>query len=313
MAALTESVRLELDGDVAVVVIDNPPVNALSHHVRQGILDGMTQAAADPAVAAIVLICDGRTFIAGADITEFGGPPKGPSLQAAQDAMENSPKPVVAAVHGTALGGGLEVAMCAHYRVADAKARFGLPEVKLGLLPGAGGTQRLPRVTGVPKALEMMTSGEPIGAEEALECGLVDEIVGDLRAGAVAFARRVVAEGRPLLQDPRPRRQGGRRRSPGVRRLPGLDRPQDPGLPGPRVQHPLHRGRGHQAVRGGPGGRAPAVRRADVGHPVEGPAVLLLRRAGGGQGARHAPRHPGAAGRTGSACWGPAPWAAASP
>ena len=200
MADLTESVKLEHDGDVAVVVVDNPPVNALSHHVRQGILDGMTQAAADPAVAAIVLICEGRTFIAGADITEFGGAPKPPSLQAAQDAMENCPKPVVAAVHGTALGGGLEVAMCAHYRVADARARFGLPEVKLGLLPGAGGTQRLPRVTGVPKALEMMTSGEPIGAEEALECGLIDEIVSDLRGGAVAFARRVVAEGRPLLK-----------------------------------------------------------------------------------------------------------------
>ncbi len=200
MADLTESVKLELDGDVAVVVVDNPPVNALSHHVRQGILDGMTQAAADPAVTAIVLICEGRTFIAGADITEFGGAPKPPSLQAAQDAMESCPKPVVAAVHGTALGGGLEVAMCAHYRVADARARFGLPEVKLGLLPGAGGTQRLPRVTGVPKALEMMTSGEPIGADEALECGLIDEIVTDLRGGAVAFARRVVAEGRPLLK-----------------------------------------------------------------------------------------------------------------
>ncbi len=198
MAELTESVRMERDGDVAVVIIDNPPVNALSHHVRQGILDGMTAAGADDAVAAIVLICDGRTFIAGADITELGGPPKGPSLQAAQDAMENCPKPVVAAVHGTALGGGLEVAMCAHYRVADEAARFGLPEVKLGLLPGAGGTQRLPRVTGVPKALEMMTSGEPIGAAEALECGLIDEIVGELRAGAVAFARQAAAEGRPL-------------------------------------------------------------------------------------------------------------------
>jgi 3-hydroxyacyl-CoA dehydrogenase len=198
MPALTQSVRLELDGDVGVVIVDNPPVNALSHHVRQGILDGMTRAAADPGVNAIVLVCDGRTFIAGADITEFGGPPQGPSLQAAQDAMENCPKPVVAAVHGTALGGGLEVAMCAHYRVADAGARFGLPEVKLGLLPGAGGTQRLPRVTGVPKALEMMTSGEPIGADEALACGLVDEIVTDLRSGAVAFARRIAAEGRPL-------------------------------------------------------------------------------------------------------------------
>lgn len=204
MTALTESVTLELDGEgtarVAVITIDNPPVNALSHHVRQGILDGMTQAAADESVAAIVLICTGRTFIAGADITEFSSAPKPPSLQAAQAAMEDCVKPVVAAIHGTALGGGLEVAMCAHFRVADAGARFGLPEVKLGLLPGAGGTQRLPRVTGPAKALEMMTSGDPIGSAEALECGLVDEVVADLRQGAIDFARKVVAEGRPLTR-----------------------------------------------------------------------------------------------------------------
>ncbi|MEZ5231083.1 MAG: enoyl-CoA hydratase/isomerase family protein, partial [Acidimicrobiales bacterium] len=186
MSQLTESVRLEREGDVALVVVDNPPVNALSHHVRQGILDGVTQAT-DSDAKAIVIICDGRTFIAGADITEFGSAPKGPSLQAVQDAMENSPKPVVAAIHGTALGGGLEVALCAHFRVADAGAKFGLPEVKLGLLPGAGGTQRLPRVTGVEKALDMMTSGDQIGTDEALDCGLIDEIADDLRAGAVAF------------------------------------------------------------------------------------------------------------------------------
>ncbi len=199
MSQLTESVRLEREGDVALVVIDNPPVNALSHHVRQGILDGVTQAEASDATA-IVVICAGRTFIAGADITEFGGAPKGPSLQAVQDAMENCSKPVVAAVHGTALGGGLEVALCAHFRVADAGARFGLPEVKLGLLPGAGGTQRLPRVTGVAKALEMMTSGDQIGTDEALACGLVDEVVADLRAGAVAFAAKVAAEGAELTR-----------------------------------------------------------------------------------------------------------------
>ncbi|MDH4146019.1 MAG: 3-hydroxyacyl-CoA dehydrogenase NAD-binding domain-containing protein [Acidimicrobiia bacterium] len=203
MTELTQSVRLDLDGDggstIAVIAIDNPPVNALSHHVRQGIADGMNQAAANPDVAAIVLVCAGRTFIAGADITEFGGPPKGPNLLDAMATMEDCPKPVVAAIHGTALGGGLEVAMCAHFRVAVPSARFGLPEVKLGLLPGAGGTQRLPRVTGVAKALELMTSGDQIGAAEALECGLVDEVVdGELRAGAVAFARRVVAESRPL-------------------------------------------------------------------------------------------------------------------
>ena len=201
MPELTESVSLETRGATALVIVDNPPVNALSHHVRQGLLDGMTQAADDDAITAIVLICRGRTFIAGADITEFGKPPQGAPLPDVQRAMEDCAKPVIAAVHGTALGGGLEVAMCAHYRVSDPGARFGLPEVKLGLLPGAGGTQRLPRVTGAAKALQMMTSGDPIGADEALDCGLVDEIVtDDLEAGAIAFAERVVAEGRPLLR-----------------------------------------------------------------------------------------------------------------
>ncbi|HUF84652.1 MAG TPA: 3-hydroxyacyl-CoA dehydrogenase NAD-binding domain-containing protein [Acidimicrobiia bacterium] len=198
MPQLTSSVSLETSDGVALVTVDNPPVNALSHHVRQGILDGVQAASGDDDVDAIVLICAGRTFIAGADITEFGGAPKPPELKDAQDAMENCPKPVVAAIHGTALGGGLEVAMCAHYRVAVDGAQFGQPEVKLGLLPGAGGTQRLPRVTGVPKALEMCVIGDPIDTDEALECGLIDEVVDDLRSGAIAFARKVVAEGRPL-------------------------------------------------------------------------------------------------------------------
>ncbi len=208
MAALTESVRLETvtsNGvDVALVIVDNPPVNALSWHVRQGLSDGMTQAVADGAKA-IVLICDGRTFIAGADISEFGGnTPQAASLQEVQAAMEDAPVPVIAAIHGTALGGGLEVALCAHYRVAVSTAKFGLPEVNLGLLPGAGGTQRLPRLTGVPKALEMTTTGRHIGTGEALECGLVDQVVeGDhaaLRAAAIAFAERAVAENMPLAR-----------------------------------------------------------------------------------------------------------------
>tara|TARA_B100000700_G_scaffold151217_2_gene167951 strand:- start:592 stop:2667 length:2076 start_codon:yes stop_codon:yes gene_type:complete len=199
MTQLSQSVKLEFDNDVALIRIDNPPVNALSHHVRQGLLDGMTQAENSDATA-IVVICEGRTFIAGADITEFSGPPKPPSLQDAQDAMENCSKPVIAAVHGTALGGGLEVALCAHYRVGVSESKYGLPEVKLGLLPGAGGTQRLPRVTGAAQALQMMTSGDPISAGDALECGLIDEIVEDLESGAVAFARRAVAEGLPLLR-----------------------------------------------------------------------------------------------------------------
>jgi 3-hydroxyacyl-CoA dehydrogenase len=199
MTALTKSVDLERRGRVAVITVNNPPVNALSQHVRQGLRDGVSQAVADPAVAAIVITCAGRTFIAGADITEFGKPPQAPSLHEVLDLIEGSPKPVVAAVHGTALGGGLEVTLACHYRVGVKDARFGLPEVKLGLLPGAGGTQRLPRVVGVEKALGMMVSGDPIRADDALKSGLIDEIVeGDLTAAGVAFAEKVVNEKRPL-------------------------------------------------------------------------------------------------------------------
>ena len=199
MTALTQSVSLDRRGRVAVITVNNPPVNALSQHVRQGLRDGITQAGADPAVAAIVITCAGRTFIAGADITEFGKPPKEPSLHEVLDLIEGSPKPVVAAVHGTALGGGLEVTLACHYRIGDKAARFGLPEVKLGLLPGARGTQRLPRVVGVEKALQMIVSGDPIRADEALQHGLIDEIAdGDLTAAGVAFAERVVSDKRPL-------------------------------------------------------------------------------------------------------------------
>ena len=203
MTVLTESVRLKTEGDVALIVIDNPPVNALSWHVRQGLNDGFSQAIENGAKA-IVVICDGRTFIAGADISELGGEPKGPGLGKTQSSMEDSIVPVIAAIHGTALGGGLEVALCAHYRVALDSAKFGLPEVNLGLLPGAGGTQRLPRLTGIPKALEMMTSGRHIGTDEALECGLVDEVtsgdLADLRTAAVAFANRAIDESMPLAR-----------------------------------------------------------------------------------------------------------------
>src|ERR671937_2921178 len=199
MTALTKSVDLERRGRVAVITVNNPPVNALSQHVRQGLRDGVTQAVADAAVSAIVIACAGRTFIAGADITEFGKPPQAPGLHEVLDLIESSPKPVVAAVHGTAFGGGLEVTLACHYRVGVKDARFGLPEVKLGLLPGAGGTQRLPRVVGVEKALSMMVTGDPIRADDALKSGLIDEIVeGDLAAAGVAFAEKVLNERRPL-------------------------------------------------------------------------------------------------------------------
>src|SRR5580765_4873726 len=199
MAKITQSVDLSSRGRVAVLTVDNPPVNALSQHVRKGLHDGIKQAIADSAVQAIVIVCSGRTFIAGADITEFGKPPVEPGLFAVLDMIEGSPKLVVSAIHGTALGGGLEVTLACHYRVGVKSARFGLPEVKLGILPGAGGTQRLPRVVGPQKALQMIVSGDPIGADEALKVGLIDEIVdGDLTAAGVAFAEKALNEKRPL-------------------------------------------------------------------------------------------------------------------
>src|SRR2546426_3368656 len=199
MTAITKSVDLDRRGRVAVLTVNNPPVNALSQHVRQGLYEGLKQAISDSAVQAMVIVCAGRTFIAGADITEFGKPPADPSLHTVLDIIEASPKLVVAAIHGTALGGGLEVTLACHSRVGVKDARFGLPEVKLGLLPGAGGTQRLPRVVGVETALQMIVSGEPIGADAALTHGLIDAIVeGDLTAAGVAFAEKVVSERQPL-------------------------------------------------------------------------------------------------------------------
>ncbi|HLK26366.1 MAG TPA: enoyl-CoA hydratase-related protein, partial [Caulobacteraceae bacterium] len=200
MAAINEVTEYSLEDGVGVITLNSPPVNALSFNVRDGLAGGMAKGLADEGAKSIVIICEGRTFIAGADITEFGGAQRGASLYDVQDAIENSPKPVIAAIHGTALGGGLEVALACHYRVAVPSARCGLPEVNLGLLPGAGGTQRLPRIVGPEKAMEMMTSGQHVPAKECLAMGLVDELVdeGNLRQGAIAFATKVVAEKRPL-------------------------------------------------------------------------------------------------------------------
>ncbi|MDA9406969.1 3-hydroxyacyl-CoA dehydrogenase NAD-binding domain-containing protein [Bradyrhizobium sp. CCBAU 45384] len=194
-------VQLEIHDTIAVITINSPPVNALSADVRNGLFESFQRVLVSDAQA-VVLICEGRTFIAGADITEFGGHIKGAGLSQVQEAMENSSKPVIAAIHGTALGGGLELALCAHYRVAMRSAKIGLPEVALGLIPGAGGTQRLPRIVGVEKALEMVTSGRHVPAQEALAMGLVDELVeeGKLKEGAIAFACKVVAEGKPLVK-----------------------------------------------------------------------------------------------------------------
>ncbi|HEY4344097.1 MAG TPA: enoyl-CoA hydratase/isomerase family protein, partial [Parvibaculum sp.] len=200
MTAINEVGDLTIEGDVAVLTLNSPPVNALSGPVRTAIDGGIRQALANDAAKAIVLICEGKTFIAGADITEFGKAPTGPSLFDALAMIENSPKPVIAAIHGTALGGGLEVALTCNYRVAVPSAKCGLPEVNLGLLPGAGGTQRLPRIVGAEKALEMVTSGQHVPAKAAKDMGLIDELTeeGKLREGAIAFARKVVAEKRPL-------------------------------------------------------------------------------------------------------------------
>lgn len=199
------SVTMEKDGDVAVIIVNNPPVNALSWHVRQGLEDNFTAALADDSVKAIVLRCAGATFIAGADISEFGKPPRGPDFNAVLNSIEAASKPVVAAIHGTALGGGLETALVCHYRVAVPSAKLGVPEVKLGLLPGAGGTQRLPRIIGVEAAATMTSTGDPVPAPKAKEMGLVDELAGEdsLAADAIAFARAKIADGpRPTRERP---------------------------------------------------------------------------------------------------------------
>ncbi len=203
MKKLSQSVSYEVKDGVAVLTSDNPPVNALSYHVRQGLADGLEMAQSDEDAKAVVLHCEGRTFFAGADITEFGNPdvPGAPWITVVIEAFEASSKPVVAAIHGTALGGGCETALGCHYRVAVQSAKLGQPEVKLGIIPGAGGTVRLPRVMGVQKALEMMISGNPISAQQALAGGLVDEIVeGDLLSGAITFANKVIRENRPLAR-----------------------------------------------------------------------------------------------------------------
>ena len=183
-------------GAVAVITIDSPPVNALSHAVRSGIAEQLAKIKAEGGAKAIVLMCGGRTFVAGADITEFGKPPKLPGLSQVIAELENSAVPVIAAIHGTVLGGGLELALGCHYRVATPDAKWGLPEVKLGLVPGAGGTQRLPRAIGAENALRVIVTGAHMPAKTGLEQGLFAEIVsGDLKAGAVAFAEKVAAKG----------------------------------------------------------------------------------------------------------------------
>src|SRR4029077_11892365 len=203
---MNELVSLRIEDQVAVVTISNPPVNAISPGVPEGLPRSLAAADADPAALAIVVIGAGRTFIAGADIREFGKVVSGEkprrSLLPLLLEIEDCAKPVIMAIHGTAFGGGLEVAMAGHYRVIASSAQVGQPEVKLGLIPGAGGTQRLPRLAGVAKAVEMCAFGTSVKAQEALAAGIVDRIIdGDLRAGAVAFAREIAGKPGPRTRD----------------------------------------------------------------------------------------------------------------
>ena len=195
-------ITTERHGDILVIVSNNPPVNALGAAVRIGLAQGLKEALADDTIKAVVVRCDGRTFFAGADITEFTKPPVEPMLPGVIDAFEASPKPVIAAIHGTALGGGCEVTLGCHYRIAVPSAKIGTPEVKLGLLPGAGGTQRLPRVAGIETAVELCAGGSPISASRALAVGLIDKLAGEdsLASDAITFARECIAKG------PRPSR-----------------------------------------------------------------------------------------------------------
>ena len=203
---MNDLVQLTKENGIGVITINNPPVNALSPGVPEGISEALDLISGDDSVRAAVLIGGGRTFVAGADIKEFGkmtsGKPRGAGLLPLLLKIEDSSKPVIVAIHGTAFGGGLELAMAGHYRVAVSTAQVGQPEVKLGIIPGAAGTQRLPRLAGVAKALEMCATGNPIKADEALKFGIVDRIIeGDLLAGAVAFAREVADKPAPKTRE----------------------------------------------------------------------------------------------------------------
>ena len=203
---MSDSIEYELKGDIAILRANNPPVNALGHAVRSGLIAGLERAESE--AKAVLIVGAGRTYFAGADIKEFGKPLLEPGLPGVCTRIERSPLPVISAIHGTALGGGLEVALGTHYRIAVPSAKVGLPEVHLGILPGAGGTQRLPRLVGADKAIEMITSGRHVSAPEALELGILDEVEeGEVEAIGLAYAQRILDAGlgpRPVGQMPRP-------------------------------------------------------------------------------------------------------------
>ncbi len=189
--------RVDLEGDIAVITVNNPPVNTITAGVRAGLRDALAQLAALPQARAVLLLCEGSTWFSGADIGEFSGPPKEAEYRELFRQLEQCKLPVVAALHGTALGGGLEISLACHYRIAAPSARMGLPELTLGIIPGAGGTQRMPRLIGAEKALELMFAGRPIEAPQAVEYGFIDALIeGDLRAGALAWTRELVKQGK---------------------------------------------------------------------------------------------------------------------
>ena len=194
---MTQPISVAIESGIAVITIDSPPVNAISAAIRRGLLSITRDLAVNSQVKAVVLHCAGRTFMAGADISEFGGVMAPPDLRNVLTEFESLPQPIVVALHGTALGGGVEVALAGHYRIADRAAKLGFPEITLGVVPGAVGTQRLPRLIGAEKALRMFMDGKPVGAEDAKALGLVDEIAeGDLRTAAIAYAKQLVATGK---------------------------------------------------------------------------------------------------------------------
>lgn len=195
---MSDIVAYSVQGAIAQALIDNPPVNATSASVRHGLSEAIKRMEADPAIKALVVRCAGKTFIAGADIKEFGKPMADPGLPEVMQMMDRATKPIIAAVHGTVLGGGFEVALACHYRIAAPGTKFGFPEVKLGLMPGGGGTQRTPRLAGLAAAIPLLTEGNPVSAEKALAAGLIDAIVpdGDLASEALSFAENLVKEGK---------------------------------------------------------------------------------------------------------------------
>ena len=231
---MSDEVRYEREGNVAVITLNNPPVNALGHAVRVGLVDALEKADADDDVKAVIIIGTGRGFSGGADIREFGKPRPEPLLVEVIAHIEVTAKPVVAAIHGMAVGGGCELPLGCHYRVGDETAQMGLPEVKLGLIPGAGGTQRLPRLIGLKPALDMIVSGEYVGAERAAELGLLDELIdGDLKTGAIRFAEKLIANGTEprRIRDMQPDDTDAKElfekaRATAARRMRGLDAPQ---------------------------------------------------------------------------------------